>query len=413
MTKLDEIKALHYKNMAIRVSPEAERSIKSGHPWLFSDSIRKQSRPGSAGDLAVIFDRKGRFLAVGLYDPESPIRVRILHFGQPEEINQDWFAARIESALRLRFSLQAAGTTGYRLAHGENDGLPGLVIDRYADTLVLKLYTTAWMPHLKIFLKALSSKINFQRLVLRFGRLIQNEMKEIYGLEDGEILIGPPLKDNCVIFQENGLFFEADVVHGQKTGFFLDQRDNRIRVQEMVAGKEALNVFAYTGGFSLYAARGGATAVTSLDLSKPALDAAVRNFHLNQENKAVRSCNHELMQGDAFSLLQKLASQGRFFDLVILDPPSFANRKNQIAQGLEAYQRLNVLGLQVLRPNGILVSASCSSRITAKAFFKTVHESAAQSDRALVEIERTYHAIDHPITFSEGGYLKCLFAFAE
>ena len=408
MSILANISSPSGKTIAVRVTPAAERAIRDGHPWLFADSIRKQSHDGKAGDLAVIFDRKGRFLAIGLYDPTSPIRVRILQQGQPTTINQSWFASRLGDAARLRAPIQTTHTNGYRLVHGENDRLPGLIVDRYDDTLVLKLYTLAWVPYLNSFLEALLAHSKAKRIVLRLSRLIQDSTKAAFNLADGDVLIGPSLND-AVGFLENGLSFEADVIHGQKTGFFLDQRDNRMRVENLAAGRTVLNVFAYTGAFSLYAARGGANQIVSLDLSRPALAAANRNFQRNQAVKAIRTTKHERLQGDAFALLKRLAAQGSRFDMVILDPPAFARRQSEVARALEAYYRLTTLGLRVLQRDGILVSASCSSKVPLEDFFRVVQKAVADENRPLFEIERTGHPIDHPIGFREGAYLKCLF----
>ena len=403
------------QRIALRVTPEAERALWQGHPWLFDQSISRQSHEGRPGDLAVIFDRKRRFVAIGLYDPSAPIRVRILQQGQPAAINQDWFEAKLAAAVHLRAPLLALPpekiTTGYRLAHGENDGLPGLVIDRYEETLVLKLYTSAWLPHLKEVVLALASVAPCQRLVLRLSRSVLAQPEHLYGLSNGLILSGPPLT-GPVLFWENGLRFEADPVQGQKTGFFLDQRNNRARVEKLAEGKTVLNIFAYTGGFSVYAARGGARHIVSLDSSDPALRAAARNMEHNQSLPAVAAARHELITGDAFAVLARLAQTKPRFDLVIIDPPAFAQNQTQVAPALAAYQRLTALGLAVLQPGGVLVQASCSSRVDTETFFNTVNNAARQAGRPLREFERTGHALDHPVSFKEGTYLKCLFAIA-
>ena len=213
-------------------------------------------------------------------------------------------------------------------------------------------------------------------------------------------------------FSENGLRFEADVLRGQKTGFFFDQRDNRARAGKLAAGKRTLNVFAYTGGFSLYAARGGAPEVLSIDSSAPALAAAERNFALNRDLPAVAACRHTILAADAFDALADLRGRGERFELVIVDPPAFAKREDEVAGALQSYGRLTELALGVLAPGGTLVMASCSSRVSAPDFFATVHRAAAHAGRPLAEIDRTGHAIDHPIRFPEGAYLKCLFATA-
>jgi 23S rRNA (cytosine1962-C5)-methyltransferase len=213
-----------------------------------------------------------------------------------------------------------------------------------------------------------------------------------------------------VIFTENGLWFGADVLRGQKTGFFLDQRDNRARVEQLAVGMRTLNVFAYSGGFSLYAARGGAPEVLSLDASAPALAAALRNFDLNRHTPRIAAACHSLLQADAFEALPDLGRQGRRFDLVIVDPPSLAAQQSQVEGALQAYARLTNLALGVLAPDGVLVMCSCSARVSASAFFSTVSRAAVAAGRPLRELDRTGHPIDHPIRFPEGAYLKALFA---
>lgn len=400
------------RRIAVHVTPAAERAVRDGHPWVFDGSIRSLSRNGRCGDVAVIFDQHDRFLAIGLYDPTSPIRVRVLHQGDPTPLNRAWMQRQIAAAARRRQSLPD-DTDGYRLVHGGNDHLSGLVIDRYAGTCVLKLYTAAWVPHLRDVLAALMETAAPQRIVLRLSRAVQAQPALLFGLGDGTLLGGAPLS-GPILFQENGLRFWVDVVAGQKTGFFLDQRENRARVASLVQpGDAVLNVFAYSGGFSLYAARGGAAHVISQDLSQPALAAAARNFALNEDVPAVAAADHELVAGDAFRALQQLAADGRSFDVVIIDPPSFAHKQEQVPRALAAYARLVRRGLGVLRPQGTLVMASCSSRVPADDFFALVHETAREVERPLREIGRSGHPPDHPIRFPESAYLKCLFAAAE
>jgi 23S rRNA (cytosine1962-C5)-methyltransferase len=399
------------RRLALRVTAAAERELRGGHPWLFDQAIRRQSDEGRPGDLAVIFDSRRRFLAIGLYDPDSPIRVRILQQGKPAVIGQQWYLEQLGAAAKVRASLPATDTTGYRLVHGENDGLPGLIVDRYDTTYVLKLYTAAWLPHLRHLLPALAAVAPAERLVVRLSRQLQSRPERLYGLSEGQILFGPE-PAGPVLFHENGLRFEADPVQGQKTGFFLDQRENRARVEQLARGATVLNVFAYSGGFSVYAARGGAVSITSLDLSRPALQAATRNFRLNQEIRQVAAARHDLLVGDAFTLLADLQRAEPRFDLVVVDPPAFAKSQSEIEAALAAYARLARLALGVLRPGGTLVMASCSSRVGAADFFATVNEAAVAEGRPLREIERTGHPIDHPVAFAEGAYLKCLFALA-
>ena len=387
--------------IALHVKPAAERALRDGHPWLFDQAIRKQNREGQAGDLAVIFDSKNRFLAIGLYDPLSPIRVKVLQHQTSTQINAEFFHDRLLKAAQLRESLSATQTNGYRLIHGENDGFPGLVIDRYADTLVIKLYSVAWFPHLRDILSGLDSIQPAQRWVLRLSRNI-DPTSEFF---DGAILRGTK-PESPLIFEENGLKFYADVLHGHKTGFFFDQRDNRALVGKYASEIQAasvLDVFSYAGGFSLYAARGGAKHVVSLDISEPAMQTARQNFALNPQ--AVAHTNHETLVADAFEGMQSLIYKGRTFDMVIVDPPSFAKSAAEVDRALVAYNRLADLAVQLVRRNGLLVMASCSSRVSADVFFNAI-----EKGRPLDTIQQTSHAIDHPISFPEGAYLKCLFA---
>lgn len=399
------------RRLAVRVEPHVERKLRAGHPWLFESAITSVSGTGAPGDVAVIFDRKNRFLAAGLYDPASPIRVRLLVHQEPQAISQALFVARMTSAFDRRLPLLESKTDGYRLVHGANDGLPGLVVDRYGQTLVLKLYSAAWIPYLNLLLEDLVRLAAPDRLVLRLSRQLQKEKAFLYGLEDGQTLMGSP-PDGPQSFFENGLLFEADVLRGQKTGFFLDQRENRSRVEGLSNAKRVLNAFSYSGGFSLYAARGGALEITDLDQSMPALAASERHFELNKHFPGVAAAGHEVIGGDVFSLLPDLAAQGHRYDMVILDPPAFAKRKEEVSKALGAYARLARLGLSVLNHGGIFVSSSCSSQISADIFFDTITEAAMKEGRPLLEIERTGHPLDHPIAFKEGAYLKTLFATA-
>jgi len=409
---LAQLPAVAERRIAVHITPDAERHIRSGHPWLFADSIVRQSHEGKPGDLAVIFDQKRRFLAIGLYDPISPIRVRILHQGAPTNINTAWFTEQLAAAATVRAPLCAdGGTTGYRLLFGENDGLPGLVIDCYVATAVVKIYTAAWIPYLPVLSHLLATVQPYQRLILRMSRNVADRPEHLYGLTDGAILSGPPLV-GPILFRENYLCFEADPIHGQKTGFFLDQRENRAFVETLSAGKRVLNVFAYNGGFSLYAARGGASSVTSLDISQPALVAAARNFVLNQDDPHVHAAEHRLLAGDAFALLPELADAAERYDLVIIDPPAFAKRQSEVTRALGAYAQLTRLGLAVLQPNGILVLASCSSRVSSADFVTNAQQAATQVGRPLHLFRQTTHPLDHPIGFAEGAYLKCLYATA-
>ncbi len=409
MIDYSRLPTLAEKNISVRVKGAAERALRQGHPWVFEDAILRQSHLGNAGDLAVIYDReKNNFLAVGLYDPLSPIRIKVLQALQPRRIDRAFFAEKLKAAQAKREALINQGTTGYRLVYGESDGFPALIIDRYGDTLVLKLYTSAWLPHLQALIGALEDDIVFDNLVLRLSRALQSDrlnVATLYGLEDGQQLIGAGA-DEPVAFVENGLLFQADVRKGHKTGFFFDQRDNRQKVRELAKGRRVLDVFAYTGGFSVYALAGGARTITALDLSEPALE----TLKVNVERNGYEAKLVDVMAGDAFSGLMQLIQARRKFNMVILDPPAFANSRASMRNAVMAYRRLVEMALRLLAKDGLLMMASCSSRIRADMFFELVERSAAVADFKLDVISKTGHALDHPVGFPEAAYLKALFA---
>jgi 23S rRNA (cytosine1962-C5)-methyltransferase len=397
--------------LRFHVTLEAERALRAGHPWVYAEALRKAPAGGAAGEFVALYDRRNRFLALGLYDPESPLRVRVLQRFKPAVIDAAWYAQRLHAALKLRRALLAdPHTTGFRLVHGENDGLPGVVVDRYDQTLVLKLYTAAWAPHLDALKEALIATYPAQRLVLRLSRAACVARVPAAGWTDGRVLAGAAGKAP-VAFLERGLRFEADVVHGQKTGFFLDQRENRALLERFSRGRIVLDAFAYTGAFSVAAARGGAREVLSVDLSGQALVQAERHVHLNRGALPPR-LSFRMLKGDAFEVLPQLATRRQRFSLVVLDPPAFAHSQAQVRPALAAYARLVRAGLGVLAPEGLLMIASCSGHVGADAFYTAVHRAARAAGRPLRELKRTSHGADHPIRFAEGAYLKALFAYA-
>ncbi|AWN24413.1 23S rRNA (cytosine(2499)-C(5))-methyltransferase [Deinococcus irradiatisoli] len=405
----------------MRLSPAAEGHIRRGHPWVYESSVREQNRPGEAGELAVVYDRQNRFLAVGLYDPFSPLRLRVLHAGSPLNLDAGWWKRLLEAAVVRRASLFGDDTDGYRLINGESDGWPGLVLDRYGSTLVLKLYTAAWVPHLEMVLGLLAERLGpiwpGLRVVLRLSRNMQGWAAE-QGLSDGQVLLGED-PGGPVIFQEYGLKFEADVLRGQKTGFFLDQRENRRIVGSMVEklvqqgdGRRVLNAFSFSGGFSLAAARAGAAEVVSVDISKHALESSERNFALNRELSGVARCFHRPVQADVFAWLSD-ADSGEPFDLIVLDPPSLARRESEREGALHAYSRLSDQAIKRLRPGGVLMAASCSAHVSAEDFFEAVRTVARRSGRAWKELRTTRHAPDHHASFAEAEYLKAIYLRVE
>jgi 23S rRNA (cytosine1962-C5)-methyltransferase len=389
------------KRLAIKLKLKAEKMIKRQHPWVFESSIVKLSKTGNPGDLAVIFeDRKNSFLACGLYDPYSPIRIKIIQFEKGETINEAWFAKKIGIAFSLRTNLLATDTTSYRLLNGENDGFPGFIADVYDRVLVVKLYSHIWLPYLKYILAHAISITGCETTVLRLSRRLQTK-GELYGLYDGQLLDGT-LEDDVVIFKEHGVLFSANVIHGHKTGYFLDHRNNRKKVGMLSKNKKVLDVFSYAGGFSVHALANGAKEVTSIDISAKALHMAKQNAALNTP-KGI----HITRTVDAFEGLQDLIRRNENFDVVVIDPPSFAKRESEIARAIKSYERLAKLAVKLVKKRGILVLASCSSRVDAATFFKVSENSMSQLGYAFDVIEKTYHDIDHPISFPEGAYLKC------
>ena len=406
-TSMANLPAMGERRLAVRVTPDALRQIRGGSPWLYDGSIVSVSHEGAAGDLAVVFDDERKFAAIGLWDPTSPIRIKVLHRGSPTPIDGAFWRTVLTAAFDRRAGLAADDeTTAYRLVHGENDGLPGLVVDRYDQTLVIKLYTAAWFPHLSDVLGTLVDLLAPVRIVVRLSRSVAQG--ETYGLSDGDTVVGPP-PTGPVLFRERDLTMEADVVHGQKTGHFLDQRDNRVLVRSMAEGASVLDVFASTGGFSVAAAAGGAASVHMIDQSAPALATAKKNIAHNDRLAQVRRCAVHTTVGDAFQVLTELAKRPERFDIVILDPPSFASNRAAVPRALAAYARLTRLGLAVVKPGGTLIQASCSSRVSTDEFVSTVLDAAASAGVDVHETRRTGHAVDHPIGFEFGGYLKAVY----
>ena len=389
---------------------KAVPAIRSGHPWLFEDSVKKAPPDASPGDVAVLYDPDGKkILAAGLWDPHSRLRVRILQKNPSQPpIGPDLFASLAAEAASLRAGTIPAGTTAYRLANGESDGFPGLVADRYGDTLVVKIYTEAFVPWAGDLADAfLSANPGLIHCVIRLSRALEDSpfVRRFFPEPSTVFSSSSESFANPVRFTENGLIFEADVIRGQKTGFFLDQRDNRARVGTMSAGRDVLNVFSFSGGFSLYAARGGAACVCSVDADKHAIAACARHFELNGAHPNVRRCMHEGIVGDAFEVMQTLAREKRRFGLVIVDPPSFAKSAAEHDRALHSYARLASFADSLLKPGGTLVFASCSSRVSADDFFPVI-----LSHTHVRELARTGHAADHPARFPESSYLKCLYA---
>lgn len=387
------------KRLAVKLKPAAETLVKKGHPWIFSDSIAKINKEGNAGDLAILFDnRKDSVYGVGLFDPESPIRIKVLS-AEPAQINANYFSKKIETAFALRKVLLQTDTNSYRLIFGENDGFPGFIADVYAEVLVVKLYSSIWYPYLSIILPLLAEVSKTNTLVLRLSRLLEKTATPPY--KNGVVIHGT-LENEVVYFREHGIRFSANVIQGHKTGYFLDHRENRRRVGALSKGKRVLDVFSYVGGFSVHALAGGAQEVVSLDISEQALKVALDNGKLN-----IHKGIHKTMAVDAFAGLQTLIDEKKQFDIVVIDPPSFAKSAREIESAKNSYSRLAVLGAQLVKVKGILVLASCSSRITSRQFFDLSENGIKKAGRSFTLEDKSFHDDDHPIHFPEAAYLKC------
>ncbi|MBT8273717.1 MAG: class I SAM-dependent rRNA methyltransferase [Bacteroidia bacterium] len=371
-----------------------------GHPWVFSNSIKKINKVGKAGDIAIIFHKlKNKIIGIGLYDPESPIAIKMIHHGEGATIDAQFFQEKIHIAYSKRMDLLVSDTDSYRLIFGEADGFPGLIADVYANVLVIKLYSRIWIPYLNLIKEAMLEVTNSMAVVLRLSRNLQSSKQLNYS--DGQLIYGE-LENEEVLFREHGIQFLANVIKGHKTGYFLDHRHNRKQVGEWSRGKTMLDVFSYAGGFSVHALANGAESVTSVDISPQALELAQNNVHLNDHHG-----KHLVIQGDAFKVLKELIEKKTTYDIVVIDPPSFAKRQSEVVMAKKKYKQLAQLGQQLTAKNGLLVLASCSSRVSAQEFHDLNNGVLLSSDRNFKLIKKTQHDSDHPISFKEGAYLKC------
>ncbi|MGB3606298.1 class I SAM-dependent rRNA methyltransferase [Psychroserpens sp.] len=391
------------KRLAIKLTAKGENYVQKGHPWVFSDSIVKQNDDAKTGDLAIIFGkRKNGMIGIGLYDANSPIRIKMIYSDSaPVKIDDAFFLRKIEKAYQKRLPLLQTETTSYRLLFGENDGFPSFIADVYDTVLVVKLYSEIWLAYLTTLLESLIKVTGCKTAVMRLSRSLQQSKS--HQLKDGEVIYGT-LENEVVQFVEHGVQFSANVIKGHKTGYFLDHRENRRQVGLASKHKTVLDVFSYAGGFSVHALANGAKQVTSVDISEQALEIAKQNGELN-----TFSGEHFTLAGDAFKLLEQLISEKKKFDVVVIDPPSFAKQQSEIQLAKKKYAQLARLGAQLTAREGLLVLASCSSRVTATAFYDINEQTLKSTQRSFSVARKTGHDIDHPIGFPEGAYLKCAY----
>jgi 23S rRNA (cytosine1962-C5)-methyltransferase len=390
----------------IRLKKNEERRIKAGHVWVYSNEIDATATPFTtfeAGDQVAVQDARGGFLGTGYVNPRSLIAVRLLSRRQGEALDGDLFRKRLDLAVSLRESL-FAGEPFYRLAFGEGDGLPGLVVDRFGETLVVQPTTAGMDRLLDIILPLLVEITGAKGVLLR----ADSPSRQAEGLE---LFVRPAFGSvpDAVSIRENGVRFLAPMVGGQKTGWFYDHRLNRGRLRHYVAGARVLDVFSYVGGWGVQAATFGAREVLCVDSSEPALAGAERNADLNTVGDRVH-----LERGDAFTVLQRLRDTGDPFDVVVLDPPAFIKRRKDVKEGEQAYRRINKLALELLSPGGILVSASCSFHLTRDALLRGILWAANRLGRDIQIVEEGHQGPDHPIhpAIPETAYLKAFFVRA-
>lgn len=378
------------------------RHLKAGHPWVFKRAIEEPPRlpPGAIVDLV----EEGRFCARGYYDPYSAIAVRVLTRDSQERIDQAYFDRKVSACLEHRLSLiDLEGTDSHRLIHGEGDGLPGVVVDRYGEFAVLKLYSAGLTPARGMLVDALRRLVPGLKGIIGRDEVGRDDADVDDERGNGRVLWGEeapqPLRIN-----ERGVGFWVDVYAGQKTGFFLDQRENRHLIRRLAKGRSVLNCFSFSGGFSVNAALGGAESVFSVDQDADAISLARENFELN----GLEPAKYDFLAADAFEVLDSFRREGRHFDLVILDPPAFAKSQKAVEAAIAGYASVNRQALAVLKPGGVLATASCSARVSPEAFFDAVKEAGFNARVDLTLVEERYQPPDHPIRmqFREGRYLK-------
>ncbi len=388
-------------NLKLSLVKDLARHLRAGHPWVFKQAVAQLPRV-PAGSIVDIVDR-GRFVARGYFDPFSAICVRVLTRDESEVVDGAFFRRRFARALALREALlDRRETDAYRLVHGEADGLPGVIVDLYAGWAVLKLYSAGLTPHREAILAALRSVVPDLKGVVGRDESDKEDTEEGSG-GPAKPLWGEAAPEH-VLIRENGVKFLVDVHHGQKTGFFLDQRDNRRLVRDLAQGREVLNCYSYTGGFSVNAAVGGAKQVTSVDLDADAIALCRRNFKEN----GLSAEAHDFLASDVLDVLKAFEAQGRQFDLVILDPPAFAKSQKAVDAAVAGYASLNRTALAVLKPGGLLCTASCTARVSAEQFFDAVKEGAFNAEVDLQLVHQRFQAPDHPVLmqFPQGRYLK-------
>jgi len=387
---------------AVLLKPGREKSLRLRHPWIFSGAIDRVDGHPKSGETVKIIDGDARFLAYAAYSPESQIRARVWSFDADEGINAQFFERRIDRALGARISLQDAAHTGARLVHAESDGLPGIIADRYGNVVVIQLLSAGAERWRDVIAQTLMSATGARAVYERSDA----EVRALEGLPPRAGIVSGVLPRTVTMF-EGGLCYTVDVAHGQKSGFYLDQRDNRALVRNLAKDKRVLNAFCYTGGFSLAALAGGASTVLSIDSAADALALARENLSRNPKLPADRAAWRE---ANVFAELRQLRDSGAAFDLIVLDPPKFAPTAAHVERAARAYKDINLWALKLLASGGLLATFSCSGGVSADLFQKIVAGAALDAGVDAAIIGKLSASADHPVAlnFPEGEYLKGL-----
>ncbi len=385
------------------LKPGRDRSVRNFHPWIFSGAIDRVEGQVAGGDSVDVHDAAGAFLARGFYSAGSQIRCRLLTW-QPESIDREFFRGSISAALALRRQRLSPDTDAYRLMNAEGDGLPGLIIDRYAEVAVMQCNTMGIDMRKKEIATLAQEMLRLEGIWERSQGVARRED----GLPPAVGTLHGNVKEGLIEIRENGHRFEVDIREGQKTGFFLDQRENRQWVKELAGGRHVLNCFAYTGAFSVYAAAGGAARVVSVESSSPALERAKRHLQMNDISCAAE----DFVLADVFAFLR---ATRQHFDFIILDPPAFAHHQREVETAARAYKDVNLQAMKRLASGGLLLSCSCSQPLTPELFQKTLFAAAADAKRRVRIIGQRGHAADHPISLfhPEGRYLQAWLLYVE
>lgn len=387
--------------MKIILKPHREDSLRRRHPWIFSGAIDRIETPVPLGETVDIFSAHGEWLARGSWSPHSQIRVRVWTFEQAEIIDDHFFQRRLQKAIENRSRL-AGSSTALRLVYSESDGLPGVIVDRYGDFVVCQFLSAGADYWREVIIRQLRGIVPGAG----FYERSEGKSREKEGLAPRHGVSAGGEPPDVISIMENRLLFFVDIKKGHKTGFYLDQRDNRAALAPLCANAEVLNCFSYSGGFAVYALRGGAAHVTNIDTSQPALDLAHRNIEINGFDRT----KTDNLQGDAFQLLRRFREQKRSFDVIVLDPPKFAESAGQVKTAARGYKDINMLAIQLLQPGGLLMTFSCSGHIAPPLFQKIVADAALDARREVHIIRRLFQAEDHPLltSFPESCYLKGL-----